>query len=75
MRLVRLALLLAIPGCATTSHLGSGGPGEALESKFKVQRVETGAGAFLVRESVSADFKRLLAGEATQYPYFAAADR
>jgi hypothetical protein len=66
-------LIFAVSGCA---HLGSGGGlGDAPDAKeVKVERIETPAGAFLVRESVSPDFKRLLAGEATEHPYYAGGD-
>lgn len=36
-----------------------------------VQRIETRAVTFIVRDSVAADFKRFLAGEPTQHTYFA----
>ena len=66
-------VILAATGCA---HVGSGGGlgDTAKAEEMKVERIDTPAGAFLVRESASADFKRLLAGEPTQHPYYAGGD-
>jgi hypothetical protein len=66
-------ILLASAGCA---HLGSGGgvgPASRPE-EASVQRIDTPAGAFLVRDKASAEFKKLLAGEPTEHPYFAGGD-
>jgi hypothetical protein len=66
-------VLLAAAGC---THVGSGGSlGAAPKSEeASVERIDTPAGAFLVRDRASADFKKLLAGEPAQHPYFAGGD-
>ncbi len=72
MKKIVLSLGCALAGCATIPHAGSGGVAiKSRPAEAGVQRLDTSAGAFLVRDSVAADFQRLLAGEPTQHRYYA----
>ncbi len=72
MKKIILSLGCVLAGCATVPHSGSGGIAiKARPAEPGVQRLDTSAGAFLVRDSVAADFQRLLAGEPTQHRYYA----
>jgi hypothetical protein len=70
MKMTLVALCFAALGCATVPQAGSAAA-QLPREPATVERVETPAGAFLVRPAVAADFKRLLAGEPTHHAYFA----
>jgi hypothetical protein len=69
MKIVLVLCAVSLAGCALSPVRGSGAVAPA--STAGTQRIETSAGAFLVRPAVAEDFRRLLAGEPTHRQYFA----